>query len=190
MTDTILTLTALQTLFQTLTMQMLGLDPAVKSSAYKVRIAWPTGGAPAWKITDDVVSIQCQEVDDEYNRQHDVVVSTAVDVATVKRGRTRVNGVTWVFRGPNSYDNAQLVKDAIFYDEHKLTLAKSNVYLIPDVAAPRRIPEPFQGQWWERVDLSMRFNELVIRNPTAATIATVPLTISDKDGVIVVTEIS
>jgi hypothetical protein len=185
MIDTALTLAQLNTLFQTLTMTLLGLDPSAPDSAKKVRIAWQQCGAPAWKITDDMVSVRCLEADDPYNRQREVE-NSRIDDVTLNQATsyTRVNSVTWVFYGPNSYSNAQKVRSGIFYQENRDLLSRSNIYPIPDIVSPRRIPENENAQWWERVDLTISFNELVIENVTEGVITSVDIRFYDERGTV------
>lgn len=183
MTDTALTLGQLNTLFRSLTMTMLGFNPAVPAENKKVRIAWPKGGAPAWNIDDDMVSLRVFEEDDPYNRQRETQ-ETRIEDYTLNQATnyTRVNAVMFVLYGPNSYDYAQRIRDQIFIESNRNVLARSNIYLIPEIVSPRRIPENFNGEWWERTDLTMHFNEKVVRNLTISTIDIVPLTVTLEDG--------
>ena len=174
--DTVNTLAQLNQLFQTLTISLLGItfsNNADKTPYGKVRVSWPTEGQPAWKITEDVCFIRSLEIDNPYNKQRDVYFTTnytgnnnAVDAnnCNQKTSFTRVLMVTWVFYGPSSFENAQKVRDGMFYQLNHDALANNNIYLLPNTESPRRAPELFQGQWWERTDLTMYFNELVIRN--------------------------
>jgi len=152
-----LTLSQLNQLFQALTVSMLGIT--ADNPYYFVRIAWPQTGAPAWKITEDVCFLRIIEKEDPYNKQRDA----QYDGTTLHTSYTRVLQVTWTFYGPNSFENAQVVRDQLFYSEGHNTLVKNNIYLIPNIQAPRRIPEAFNNQWWERTDLTIDFNELVKR---------------------------
>ena len=162
MADSALTIQQINVLMQTLTMGMLGLDPAKPASAYAVRLSWPTGGAPAWKVTEDVAFLRCLEVDDGYNRQRETDFNWATSTQSTRF--TRVWSISWTFYGPNSFSNAQSVRDLIFYQQQHDTLAQSNLFLIPDIMAPRRAPELFADQWWERTDLTLSFNEAVTRD--------------------------
>jgi hypothetical protein len=174
----------LEVLFQKLTMAILGMDET-DDNASKVRIAWPPTGQPGWKREDDIVSLKVFEVDDKYNRQRDTTLTRNeddADLLTLDVGYTRVNAITWVFYGPNAYFSAQVIREMIFREEAKRRLAQGGVYLIPEVPAPVRVPELFQGQWWERTDLTIHFNELVERDYTITTIKIVPITIVSKDG--------
>jgi hypothetical protein len=69
-------------------------------------------------------------------------------------------------------------------------LNAENLYLIPDIAAPRHTHELFEGQWWSRHDLAVRFNELVVREQSGPTIADVPLTVEKDSGIIYTQDIS
>jgi hypothetical protein len=51
---------------------------------------------------------------------------------------------------------------AMFDDDYRYELAAEKIYLVTDVEEIRRTPENFQGQWWERADMQLKFNELII----------------------------
>lgn len=170
-TDIYKTLAELNIIFQLMVIEMLGFvatgSPADYSEAAytAVRVSWPTGGAPAWKVSDDVAFIRVTEDDDLINRQRDVEI-TDYDTNNVNEEvtYTRVMALHLVFYGPNSYDHAQTVRDEIFSSYYRGQLEAHKIYPLPDIVAPKRNPEPFQGQWWERVDMEIRFNEGISKN--------------------------
>jgi hypothetical protein len=144
-------------ILQAVTLSMLGLAENAYSS---VRVAWQSTGQPAWKIDEDVCILRCVEEDSDYNRMRDREYtsgnpSTSVDLYT------RVWRVFWVLYGPNSYDHARMIRSALYSDAVHQTLAGSQLYPVMDISAPLRVPELFEGQWWERVDFSALFNEFV-----------------------------
>lgn len=182
MADIFLTLTQLEDLFVDLTVQALGID--TKTNPKAVRVSWPTGGAPAWKVHEEVVFLRVYEVDNQYNRQREVKI-TPIDDNNVNQETTytRVIGVSWIFYGSSSFDRAAELKDKIFYQDFHDLLALSNVFLVPDVPAPARAPELYNGQWWQRTDLTMLFNEHVARNIAVPIIKSSQITVyADKDG--------
>ena len=186
MSDISLTINELNIIFQTLTMQMLGLDITIPGNAYFVRVSWPTTGAPAWNITEDIAFLRIVESDDKYNRQReDKFVGLDSDNGTNIMRFTRVMQVFWTFYGPNSFENAQVIRDRMFYQDNHDILANSNLYLIPDIVSPIRAPELFQGQWWERTDLNMRFNELISKDLTIPYIKSAEIIIEDDSGILV-----
>ena len=90
---------ALNALLQTLTCQMLGIDPASDALAYsKVRLDWPTGGQPAFAITDDVAFLRTTEEDDQYNRIRDKQISpnnsTSWPIARSRGGSDHATGLS------------------------------------------------------------------------------------------------
>ncbi len=179
-----LTLTQVEDLFQGLFVSILGWDITSPSKVNDVRISWPEEGMPAFLITNDVVFVQCMEVDEPYNRQREV--EDTWNLATPELfgrtiGYTRVWQVNAILYGPDSYQNSQELRDKIFYPAHQLTLEKSYLYLIPDVEAPKRVPEYFQGRWWKRVDMSFRFYESVVRSTTVPVIDSIDVTIYEGD---------
>ena len=147
----------------------------------KARIDWPTGGAPGWKISDDVTFIRAVETDDEYNRLRDLKVTT-IDADTLQEEitYTRVWEVSFVCYGPNSFDNARNLKSSLLRSTP--TLAAANLYPVSDIPAPQRVPELFSGQWWERTDISFRLNEQVTETEVINSIASAEVLISTAAG--------
>jgi hypothetical protein len=188
-TDIDQSLSELGIIFQKMVMDMLGLltgSPIdYTSAAYFVRISWPTEGAPAWKSTEDVVFLRITEEDDPINRQREVGIEDASDTTLDEAtSYTRVVGLYLVFYGPNSFANAQTVRDGVFKDRYRWELAKDKIYLIPDIVAPRRIPEAFQSKYWERVDLEMRFNEKVVKYDEINIIESAEILVYNEEGLV------
>ena len=162
MADIMLTLKDLEDLFWLATANMLNFDPASNEAYSKIRIAWQTKGAPAWGIDEDVVSIRVGEREDLFNVIRDYLESQQDnDNARIANAYTRVLDIRWVFYGPNSYNNASMVRSRLFNEKFREVLTLKDVYLVPDVSSPSRVPELFEGQWWDRTDLSASFNNLV-----------------------------
>jgi hypothetical protein len=182
MSDTYLTLTQFEDFMQSLTMSMLGWDG--NDPTRDVRIGWQQGGAPAPSITDNMVYLECYEVDSPINRQREITNTYVIspDEFNQATSYTIVMQANFVLYGDDCYENAQRIRDQIFYPDNKLTLAKSNLYLVHDIAAPKRVPEFFMDQWWKRCDLSMSFNELVIRNVTVPVIESMEVVVKDSDN--------
>lgn len=166
MADQVLKLKEIEDFLFKVTCEMLGLDLSKKENQGKVRIAWSTNGAPAWKINEDIVFIRITPQDDTLTREQNIIYSeNENDKAYLKKqtGYTRVHKINWTAYGPNSYDNADLIRFRIFDSEYAKKFKKKNLFLITDVPMPVRLPEWYSGQWWERTDFSATFNEAVIR---------------------------
>lgn len=163
-----LTPRALDAAVQQITIQMLGLplpnsdtDPAYSM----VRVMRQQKGQPAQNIDTDRVYVWCAPVDDAYNRTRDKknLYNDDVSIGQVT-SYVRVWQVQWVLYGPNCVDNARIIKSALFeQDNHDLfATLPLGLALVTDVEEPRYVPEPREGgQWWERVDFEVKFNELV-----------------------------
>lgn len=166
MADQVLKLTDIEDFFQEITCKMLNIDLSKKGNQNKVRIAWQTGGLPSWKIGEDVVFLRITPVDDRMARQQNIIFNPDEKDKTYARkqtGYTRVHKVDWTLYGPNSYDNADMIRHLIFDYDYMKKFKKKNLFLITDVPMPTRLPEYYNGQWWERTDFSATFNEAVIR---------------------------
>lgn len=151
-----------------LTLMMLDLDPNAEENQDKVRIAWPTSGAPGWSIDEDICFLRITPVDSPSARQQDVVYTpkeNSDELLTKEIAYTRVHNVDWCFYGPNAYDLADVIRFKILSDTTiKKEFNNINLHLVTDVTMPIRVPELFQGRWWNRVDFQAKYNELVVRS--------------------------
>lgn len=167
MADQILKLTELEDFFADITYKILGLDSTLAANKGKVRLAWPSNGAPSWKITDDVVFLRVTPIDDKQARLLNIIYNTDEEDSEYlkkKTGYTRVHKIDWCLYGPNSYDNADLIRYAILEPHlYKETFKDKNLFIVTDIPMPTRLPELYNNQWWERTDFSATFNEAVIR---------------------------
>jgi hypothetical protein len=186
--NTHLTLAQLDTAFWRQTMTALGYDPVAYEDAANppasmpVRVWYQQQGAPAWKITEDVAFIHTIEADDLFNRLRQTEYDKASDdEATKIVTRTRVIQVSWVFYGPNSFENAFTVENSLF-ESFKEPLRALNLFLIPDVSAPRHIHENYAGHWWERADMTARFNEKVTIESAAPYLESATIITKKEDG--------
>ena len=49
-------------------------------------------------------------------------------------------------------------------------LRKQQIYPVPERTPVIRAPELFQGRWWERADMTLKFNVLMVFETTVGTI--------------------
>jgi hypothetical protein len=166
MADQVLKLKEIENFFVQMTCKMLNIDTTKEENLGKVRKAWPTNGAPSWKIDQDIVFLRITPIDDKMARQLNIVYDPNIDdntIANKKTGYTRVHKIDWTLYGPNSYDDADIIRISIFDNDYMLEMKKKNLFLVTDVSMPTRLPELYNSQWWERTDFSATFNEAVIR---------------------------
>lgn len=184
MADTILTLKQLEDIFRNLTCTLLGLDPTDPLNGSKVRQSWPTTGAPAWKITDDVVFLRVRSIDSPYSKQRDIsyTPNNGTQVNTIT-SYTLPRLVSWQVYGPNSYEKSQAIYDGLFLSAE--ILAASNLYLVLDVPVPARGPDLSNGQWWERSVFSATFNEQVTKQAVIPSIGSSDINFVDSRPIIV-----
>lgn len=179
MSDQYLTLTQLEDLFQTLTVSMLGGSPPAD-----IRISWQSDGAPAFTFTDNVGFIRITEEPNYYNIAREVKYFdvSSPDGLLREISYTRVIKVRWVFYGPLAYENASLIREAIYYQENHNILAEQKIYHVVDDAHPIRMPENFQGRWWNRYDIEMFFYEQIIRSTEVGYVKSVDVTIIQESN--------
>lgn len=161
--DTVLSLEAIEDLMWLVTLRILNYSDT-EPNQDKIRIAWPQSGAPAWKITEDICFIRVNGENSPVTQQRDVNYHQKdVDNAQMTIGYTRYHVVQWTLYGPNSYERADTIRNALFLPQHKQALREKNLYIVPPISVPKRTPELFDGQWWPRVDFIAAFNEAVQR---------------------------
>src|ERR1700690_311920 len=100
-----------------------------------IRNSWPTGGAPAWKIDEDVCFVQSVEADNQYDRLREVVSSDNTPTTTIIQDTfyTRVWEIRLIHYGPNSFDNVRKVRSSLFQQFTHDTLAGQGLYLVTDM---------------------------------------------------------
>lgn len=166
MADQVLKLQELKDFFVAMTCKMLNIDPTTPEGKGKVRTTWPADGQPSWKITDDIAFLRITPIDDKQARTLNILDNPSQENNVYldrKTGYTRVHKIDWTLYGPNSYDNADIIRNLIFDNDYMQYFKEKNLFLITDVPMPTRLPELYNGQWWERTDFSATFNESVIR---------------------------
>lgn len=156
-------------------------DPLVWN---KCRISWQEEGQPGPDINSDTVTIRATTIDTDYSRLRDgVLLPSENNTSTQQDIFTRTWSVFFSLYGPNSLLNAKIIQSAFIkipYVDYQL--AASNLYVNPSIAETGRNPELFQGEWWERADLTVEFNEEITETLTVGTVGSVEVKIYDKTG--------
>lgn len=149
------------------------------------RISWNTDGAPAWTVGQNVISVEIVEEPDQYNKIRNRWNTGNNDVSLTQNDQyTRCWQVTFIARGPGAFDSVRLIKSALLQDFTHDILQASQVYLVPDLPAPVRSPELFEGQWWQVTTLKCSFYEQVNETITVQTVVSTEVIVDNENGVI------
>jgi len=178
------TISQLEDIMQGVIVRLLGWNLTTPDKTNDVRIGWQQTGAPAWEITSDMVFITATPVRDPISEQHDVIIKEGSPDIIISTGFTRVMELSVVVYGYRADEIAYNILLGMFRENPKLELQKENIFLLPNSDPPRRVPELFEGQWWERSDLSLRFNELVVDDQQFNSVKSVDVEVHDKDGLV------
>jgi hypothetical protein len=156
-------------------------DPNLSS---KVRIGWQQEGQPFNSIDQDTTYLRCDTMDTEYSRLHDQVgLIPSGTVITIQDVFTRRWRTAWTFYGPNALDNARALKSGLTGVDYVISsLASNSLFVDPSIEEIRRVPELFQGQWWERVDLTVEFNEEITESLIVGSVASVEVKVYTSSG--------
>lgn len=124
-----------------------------------IRFSYQQDGQPGFLIDQDVIFIRLFESDDDYAKQLNNIYEGNTTVIK-KSARTRVWETQIIAYGPNANQNINKIRDAVFRQDIKRILSVKSVFLVPDMPIAKRIPEYFAGQWWNRWDQYLKWNEL------------------------------
>jgi hypothetical protein len=185
----------METIFQALSIGMLGIDsipPVNPNSAYQaVRCAFQQKGQPSWSINNTVTTISALIDTDPYGKSRDELIGPNDDISVTQYlSYTRVWRLHWDIYGPFAQSYAEALISGFAQVDWVFDwmvngcngMAQQPIYFVADPVAPIRAPENFQRQWWERVTLDLRFNELVIQTVTVPTGISVEITVTADTG--------
>lgn len=158
-------------------MDILGHD--VKQLPPPVRRSWPTDGGPDWKLTDNVVFMQCTEaaedimqpIDERWQSEGRDFLRESASTRTIQ---LRLNAY-----GPACYESLLKLRLELLLGRPKLK--KQKIYIIPGKDSIQYAPELFQGRWWKRADLTLYFNVLISVESIVKAIEEVNVTIKANE---------
>lgn len=132
----------------------------INDESVKVRRGWQTNGAPDWKITDNVVFMTIRNADgDDITQPIDDKWEEREDDFLLTQGMTRNLELRLIAYGDRAYENLLTIKHKLLQGTR--SLRSNKIYIVPGADNINTIPELFQGRWWERADLRLRFNSLI-----------------------------
>lgn len=158
-------------------MDILGHD--AKTIPPPVRRSCPTDGGPDWKITDNVVFMQCTEaaedimqpIDERWQSEGRDFLRESASTRTIQ---LRLNAY-----GPACYESLLKLRLELLRGRPKLK--KQKIYIIPGKDSIQYAPELFQGRWWKRADLTLYFNVLISVESIVKAIEEVNVTIKANE---------
>lgn len=157
-----LTLKELQDIYWRQLMILLGHDPDIKKQQDQVRLAYQEDSQPFHDYKRNVCYFYVQAADDPINRQIDTIYNPIDDTKTQQvSSYNRVITLDIILYGPDAYDQAVLLRMDFLEPTQNWYLAAKGLYIIPDIAEPQQMWEPYNNKWWPRVDMQVRYNNLV-----------------------------
>lgn len=144
-----------------------------------VRRSWPTDGGPDWKLTDNVVFMQCTEaaedimqpIDERWQSEGRDFLRESASTRTIQ---LRLNAY-----GSACYESLLKLRLELLLGRPKLK--KQKIYIIPGKDSIQYAPELFQGRWWKRADLTLYFNVLISIKSIVKAIEEVNVTIKANE---------
>lgn len=158
-------------------MDILGHD--AKTIPPPVRRSWPTDGGPDWKLTDNVVFMQCTEAAEDIMQPIDERWQSEGRDFLRKSASTRTIQLRLNAYGPACYESLLNLRLELLRGRPKLK--KQKIYIIPGKDSIQYAPELFQGRWWKRADLTLYFNVLISVESIVKAIEEVNVTIKANE---------
>ena len=124
-----------------------------------IRVSYPKGGAPDWKNGENIVFLNLRARDDDYGRQRDSIYKNTSGTTMKHTMRTRVWDLELACYGDSAYAMATAMQDGVFLEDVRKYLSKKGIFLVPLMPIPIQSNEIFAGQWWERWNITLTFNE-------------------------------
>ena len=124
----------------------------------QVIVAYEQQGNPANGINDNFIYCYVLPVDDtisKYVNRYQEQIRTDEEVS-YKRAiqNTDTFAVHFIIYGPDAGETARRMQLRWYATDVKTTLANKNLYTIPGAGSGiTRVPEHYNGQWWNRYDL-------------------------------------
>jgi len=154
----VLTLDQLNDLVWEITKDITELDPE------NVRISYQRDGQPAWEPETDVVIINVTQIDNPYDKQRNFIYDdNYTDYAELSTSYTRVLAALWTIYGPNGFTIADTIRYAILKESIRNRFSAEKIYPVTNIPSPVRLPELFNGRWYQRNDLTATFYAETIR---------------------------
>lgn len=157
-----LTLKELQDIYFRQLMILLGHNPDDEDQQERVRLAYQEDSTPFHDYRSNVCYYYIQAADDPVNRQIDTRYHPVDETKTQQvSSYNRVIALDITLYGPDAYDRAVLLRMDLLEPTLNWDLAAKGLYVIPDIAEPQQMWEPYNNKWWPRVDMQVRYNNLV-----------------------------
>lgn len=126
----------------------------------KVLLQHQPEGQPSSSKDQDVLYIEVTFVPDEREnfKNRFKTYNTENEGYTFTQQAQRTLSVQFVFYGPNSSELATLVNEKVYFQDQKLSFQRNHLALVPDrTEGPLRMHENYNGQWYDRCDLTLYF---------------------------------
>lgn len=157
-----LTLKELQTIYWRQLMILLGHNPEDDRQQDLVRLSYQENSQPFHDYKRNVCYYFVQAADDPIGRQIDTRYNPIDDTKTQQiNSYNRVITLDIILYGPDAYDQAVLLRMDLLEPTLNWDLSAQGLHVIPDVAEPQLMWELYNKKYWPRVDLAVRYNNLV-----------------------------
>ena len=164
------------------------LAQVVNDPTVQIRLSWPKNGAPDWKITDNVIFIQVtEESGEDITQPIDSAWADKQDDLVLRDAMTRVVKLALTAYGDRAYSLLAAIRYRLTKGSNRLR--KKKLFLIPAPSSIQSVPELFQGRWWPRSDLFLRFNSLIVFETDIKTIKEINIDVKPTEDKIKVKKV-
>lgn len=154
----------------------------------KIRFGWGsspnTGSAPSFARNSDTVVIYFLTTDSPNNQTKDLsYIDEGNEKLTYVDEHTDVHQVQYVCYGPSAFEQARAIRDGMSQEDVRSLFRRNSLFFVTPVPAPVPVPDVFEGEWWNRYDVRVNFNEgvRIEKKNAVGYVEQVPLTASSAD---------
>lgn len=179
--EKIKTIEQIEDIFRIALCQIWNINPESKENQKRIRFPWGThfknaDTVPTWKKEEEVCFISVLPQDGSYNALSDIFYEPQKRDFIEVDEHTDIHTVLFVNYGPHAYEYARDIRDGFKRERIREYLKRHDFFVVPPIQAIKRIPELINGQWWNRADIAVTFNEFVRREEIIKSIESVTIT--------------
>lgn len=135
------------------TVLMTGVDRA------NIQFEWQPNSAPFREQNVNAVYLALSQIDSNTDKAtYTALTPNTPTAGTATQYYTRIMQCKWSVYGPDSFDIADAIRNALMIEGIREALAVQGVFPMVGIQAPQRAPDLINNQWWERSILTARFS--------------------------------
>lgn len=145
------TITEYESLIWDSLVEMLGLDPDAPETQDRIRTTWSEPGQPGFTIDSNIIFYRVLTGGDPYDQK---LYSVQGDNSSYTE-YTRAITLQMTAYGETAADDLEQIRASFIGNYGILNLAQEKIFPVINPSSVIRLPELFEGQYWNRADFNI-----------------------------------